>query len=117
MLGAPNPIRLSSAWSGFPDPVTNRAEISNDTAIYKTLMIVGNKSAGMGRMVSVWDRLEVKGNLNVTGVATRPGGGWWSASSDIRLKKNVKPLKGSLERLLRLQGLALSGGDPKSGAT
>ena len=106
VLSASNPIRLSSAWSGFPDPVTNRAEISNDTATYKTLMIVGNKSAGMGRRVSVWDRLEVNGNLSVTGVATKPGGGWWSASSDIRLKKNVKPLKGSLERLLRLRGVS-----------
>src|SRR5256886_13541639 len=35
----------------------NRAEISNDTGTYKTLMIVGNGSAGQGRRVSIWDRL------------------------------------------------------------
>lgn len=66
-LSGSNPIRFTSAWTGFPDPATDRAEISNDTGTYKTLMIVGNKSAGLGRRVSVWDRLEVNGTLVVTG--------------------------------------------------
>jgi cytoskeletal protein CcmA (bactofilin family) len=67
ILSNTNPIRFTSSWSGFPDPVTNQAEICNDTGNYKTLMIVGNKSAGGGRRVSVWDKLEVNGDLNVTG--------------------------------------------------
>jgi predicted acyltransferase (DUF342 family) len=62
-----NPIRFTSSWSGFPDAVTNQAEISNDTGTYKTLMIIGNKSADVGRRVSIWDRLEVNGDLLVTG--------------------------------------------------
>lgn len=62
-----NPLRFSSGWTGFPDAATNRAEISNDVTTQKTLMIVGNKSAGLGRRVSVWDRLEVNGDLLVTG--------------------------------------------------
>ncbi len=66
ILTGSNPIRFTSAWSGFPDPVNNQAEISNDTGTYKTLMIIGNKSAGMGRRVSVWDRLEVNGTLQIT---------------------------------------------------
>jgi len=65
-----NPILFSSSWQAFPDPATNRAEISNDVGTYKTLMIVGNRSAGLGRRVSVWDRLEINGNLAVTGDIT-----------------------------------------------
>ena len=58
-----NPILFSSSWHAFPDPATNRAEISNDTGNFKTLMIVGNRSAGLGRRVSIWDRLEVNGDM------------------------------------------------------
>jgi hypothetical protein len=57
-----NPILFSEKWTGFPDIVSNGAEISNDVSNYKTLMIVGNKSAGIGRRVSIWDILEVNGS-------------------------------------------------------
>jgi hypothetical protein len=60
-----NPIRFTSNWSGFPDLANNHAEISNDTNQNKTLMLVGNKSAGGPRRVSVWDRLEVNGTFRV----------------------------------------------------
>jgi hypothetical protein len=67
ILTGSNPIRFTSGWSGFPDSANNQAEISNDTGTYKTLMIIGNRSAGLGpgqgRRVSVWDRLEVNGTL------------------------------------------------------
>jgi hypothetical protein len=62
-----NPLRFTSSWTAFPDSTTNHAEICNDTNNFKTLMIVGNRSLGMGRRVSVWDRLEVNGTLQVTG--------------------------------------------------
>jgi hypothetical protein len=68
ILTGSNPIRFTSSWSGFPDPVNNQAEISNDTGTYKTLMIIGNKSGGLGRRVSVWDRLEINGALITNGV-------------------------------------------------
>ncbi len=67
LLSGSNPIRFTSSWSGFPDLAPNQAEICNDTTNYKTLMIVGNKSGNQGRKVSIWDRLEVNGNLNVNG--------------------------------------------------
>jgi hypothetical protein len=67
ILTGSNPIRFTFSWNGFPDAVTNQAEISNDTSAFRTLMIVGNRSAGMGRRVSVWDRLEVNGTLITTG--------------------------------------------------
>ncbi|HEX2926981.1 MAG TPA: tail fiber domain-containing protein [Ruminiclostridium sp.] len=67
LLSDSNPIRFTSVWSGFPDLAPNQAEICNDTTNYKTLMIVGNKSGNQGRKVSIWDRLEVNGTLNVNG--------------------------------------------------
>lgn len=67
ILSGSNPVRFTSGWTGFPDAVTNQAEISNDTITYKTLMIVGNRSAGPVRRVSVWDRLEVNGTFTTTG--------------------------------------------------
>src|SRR5215207_8365000 len=106
-LANSNPIRFSAAWTGFPDAVTNQAEISNDTGTYKTLMIVGNRSAGVGRRVSIWDRLEVNGS------AFKPGGGSWSSLSDVRVKKNVLPLKGALEQLLRLRGVSFEWKKPE----
>ena len=65
-----NPLRFTSAWSNFTGSATNHAEISNDTVSYKTLMIVGNRSAGGVRRVSVWDRLEINGDLAVNGTGT-----------------------------------------------
>lgn len=62
-----NPVRFTSAWSGFPELSSKNAEISNDITNYKTLMIVGNRSGGQGRKVAIWDHLDVKGPLKVTG--------------------------------------------------
>jgi hypothetical protein len=68
ILTGTNPIRFTSGWSDFPAGAINQAEISNDTGTYKTLMIIGNRSNEAGvRRVSVWDRLEVNGNLLATG--------------------------------------------------
>ncbi|MDP4182078.1 MAG: tail fiber domain-containing protein, partial [Bacillota bacterium] len=67
ILSDSNPIRFTSSWSGFPDNVTNQAEICNDTSTYKALMIVGNRSSGQGRKVAIWDRLDVNGYLQVNG--------------------------------------------------
>jgi hypothetical protein len=54
------------------------------------------------------------GSLNVSSSAFKPGGGAWSVSSDVRLKKNVTPLDGALERLLRLRGACFEWKDPAS---
>lgn len=63
MLLGSNPINFTSGWTASPDAVTNVAEISNDVGGFKTLMIVGNRSGGLGRRVSVWDRFEVNGTF------------------------------------------------------
>ncbi|MGH3901412.1 MAG: tail fiber domain-containing protein [Pseudonocardiaceae bacterium] len=96
-IGTNNPIRVSSAWTGFPDAVTNQAEISNDTGSFQTLMIVGNQSAGLGRRVSVWDRLEVNGQC----FAQR-----FLNLSDGRLKTDVAVLDTPLDRLAQLRGVS-----------
>lgn len=60
-------IKISQKWSQFPDDKIDGAEISNDTELYKQLMIVGNKSAGGVRQVGIWDQLNVNGTLKTVG--------------------------------------------------
>jgi hypothetical protein len=48
------------------------------------------------------------------GNAHKPGGGSWAASSDLRLKKNVEPLAGSLDRLLELRSVSFEYIDPQA---
>jgi hypothetical protein len=65
-------LKLDSLHTGWSNVDRNRGEISADPN-EKTLMLVGNISAalddpnmkwpGLGRRVSVWDRLEVNGHL------------------------------------------------------
>jgi len=43
--------------------------------------------------------------LSVNGFAAKPNGGQWSQLSDARLKRNVEPLHGALERMLSLRGV------------
>ncbi|MDD5320320.1 MAG: tail fiber domain-containing protein [Methylococcales bacterium] len=105
-----NPLRFTSSWSTFPDNATNQAEICNETKDFKTLMIVGNRSAGPERRVSVWDWLDVKGTLEVTGTAR---GGPWTGFSDVKLKKNIEPLTGALNKLLQLRGVCFEWREPE----
>jgi Chaperone of endosialidase len=56
-----NALRLSSAYTGKGDLQPNGAEICNDIGTYKTLMLLGNRSAGAERRVAIWDRLDVNG--------------------------------------------------------
>ncbi|HEX2926608.1 MAG TPA: tail fiber domain-containing protein [Ruminiclostridium sp.] len=67
LMSRTNPLRFSSEWTAFPDLTTNQAEICNDTTYHKALMIVGNQSAGQGRKVAIWDRLDVNGLLYING--------------------------------------------------
>jgi hypothetical protein len=85
ILSNSNPIRFTSTWSGFPDPVANRAEICNDTTAHKTLMIVGNQSAEIGRRVSIWDRLEVNGRMSVSDGVIQKGGNPITNTADLGL--------------------------------
>ncbi len=50
--------------------------------------------------------------LGSDGSAFKPGGGQWSATSDRRVKRDIQPLHGSLERLLELRGVSFEYIDP-----
>ncbi|HWK88591.1 MAG TPA: tail fiber domain-containing protein, partial [Longimicrobium sp.] len=87
-----NPIQIGGdGHTGFVNQDRRSAEISNDIDGYKTLMILGNSSSGLGRRVSVWDRLEVNGTF--------------VNNSDARFKRNFRKLTGALRSVLRLEGL------------
>ena len=47
--------------------------------------------------------LQADGDFLVTAAAYKPGGGSWASSSDSRLKTDVTPLAGALDRLLQLR--------------
>ena len=51
--------------------------------------------------------------LEVNGSAGKPGGGAWSVASDVRLKKNIRPLDGALDKLLALHGVTFEYLDPE----
>jgi hypothetical protein len=52
--------------------------------------------------------------LHVNGSAGKPGGGSWTNSSDMRLKKNVMNLESALQSLLKLRGVTFEYKDPKA---
>ncbi|WP_244648233.1 hypothetical protein [Ruminiclostridium herbifermentans] len=64
-MSGSNSIRFTSSWSGFTSKSPLYAEICNDTGIYKSLMIAGNRSGGYERRVSMWDDVDVNGDLRV----------------------------------------------------
>lgn len=64
----------------------------------KNFVINTTGAVGIGTTAPVF-------NLHVNGSAGKPGGGSWSVASDQRLKKNIRPLSGALEKLLALHGV------------
>ena len=57
--------------------------------------------------------VDIGGNLRVSGNAFKPGGGAWGNSSDIRLKRHVRPLAGALDKLLQLRGVCFEWKEPE----
>jgi hypothetical protein len=55
-------------------------------------------------------------NLHVNGSAGKPGGGAWSDSSDARIKKNIEPLTGALDKLTQLRGVSFEWVNPEDHA-
>lgn len=59
--------------------------------------------------------IDENGNFTVKGKwASKPGGGPWTGPSDKRLKKYIKPLKGSLGNLLQLRGVSFEWKEPEN---
>jgi hypothetical protein len=86
------------------------SELTNATAIgYKALVSESNSlvlgatgadqvNVGIGTQAPEW-------MLHVNGTAAKPGGGSWTDSSDIRLKKGVRPIEDALDKILSLHGV------------
>jgi hypothetical protein len=92
-------LRVTSQFENFPSGATGRAEIANDTANERTLLLAGNRSGPNAniRRVSVRDRLEVHGPSCATSFCNL---------SDGRLKTDVVDVPDALERLSRLRGVS-----------
>jgi hypothetical protein len=75
-------------------------------------MTIRNANVGIGTTAPT-DKLHVIGDLRITGVARKPGGGSWTSSSDLRLKKKLSALTHSLERLLQLRGVQFEWKEPE----
>jgi hypothetical protein len=71
--------------------------------VLMTLQDTGNVGIGT---------VEPRFTLEVNGSVGRPGGGAWTNLSDLRLKRNVKPLQGALQKLLNLRGVSYRWQEP-----
>ncbi|MEK7568907.1 MAG: tail fiber domain-containing protein [Patescibacteria group bacterium] len=96
-----------TTWSGIGDG--GAAIVNSNEPSYKALMIVGSEQGtGAGRVVKVWDNLQVQGPFSAT-TGTFTGSVTASSflySSDLNLKKNIVPLSGQLEKISQLQGVS-----------
>lgn len=69
---------------------------------------IADETSGIVRLT-----ITTGGNLNFNGTATKPGGGGWGNSSDVRLKKNIEPMAGALEKMLALRGVTFEWKEPQ----
>jgi hypothetical protein len=72
------------------------------------LAITSDGKVGIGTLAP--DQL-----LSIAGTganASKPGGGSWASFSDARLKHDIRPLEGALDKLLRLRGVSFYYNDP-----
>lgn len=87
-------------------------------------VVIGSSYSGSS--VAPVDGLLVQGRVGIgtttpgsysllcNGSAAKPGGGSWTSSSDLRLKKNIEPLHGALATMLALRGVTFEYKDPSS---
>src|SRR5262249_24108219 len=71
------------------------------------LTVANNGFVGIGTTIP-------DATLSVSGTASKTGGGSWAVFSDVRLKKNIEPLTGALDRLLQLRSVTFEYKDPQS---
>jgi len=72
-------------------------------------LLIKNGRIGIGNRESTTNTLEVNGN------ASKATAGDWLANSDARLKKDIQPLQGALQKLLQLKGITYQWKDDKTG--
>jgi hypothetical protein len=94
--------------------LSNRTNPTNDPSksqcralVDFTNRLILNMDNDFSGGTEIWSNLLVKGN------AAKPGGGVWAVFSDIKLKKNVELLTGSLSKLLQLRGVTYEWKNPE----
>jgi hypothetical protein len=122
-LGTPMSIRRNDAQPtkralqlviGPSTQLTNQFAIGTldgDNFEEKFVFLSGG-NAGIGTATPT-DKLHVAGDLRISGLSRKPGGGSWTSSSDIRLKKEVAPLTDALEKVLQLHGFSFEWKEPE----
>jgi hypothetical protein len=101
--------RTNHAHTGFGNNLGFAAIENDGSGVFNALMIIGRTVSAnpLLRVVKMWDRFEMFGE------AFKPGGGAWGVLSDGRLKKNIGPLTGVLDKLLSLRGVSFEWKDPE----
>lgn len=74
-------------------------------------LVIKDGKVGMGDRNPTTNMLEINGN------ASKSSAGDWLANSDARLKKNIEPISGALNKILQLQGITYQWNDDKTGIT
>jgi hypothetical protein len=104
-IGTESPAaRLQIEGTADVDPLRVRVDGITKFAVKRT----GRTNVGSNNLPAF--QLEVSGE----GTAGKPGGGSWSISSDRRLKRNIRDLEGSLDRLLQLHSVSFEYKDPEA---
>jgi hypothetical protein len=95
-----------TAWSYMDGTDTNKWKLNVGSA--DRITVTQSGLVGIGTTVPT-------STLSVgTGTADKPGGGSWAMFSDSRLKKNIQPLTGALDRLMELRAVTFEYKDPQS---
>jgi hypothetical protein len=72
-------------------------------------LLIKNGRIGIGNRESTTNTLEVNGNASKATACD------WLANSDARLKKDIQPLQGALQKLLQLKGITYQWNDNTTG--
>lgn len=78
----------------------------------KERMTIYEGKVGIGTTTPFY-ALDIVGDLNITGQARKPTGVFWTNTSDLRLKQEVRPILGALNRLLHLRGVSFAWKEPE----
>lgn len=97
----PSPDVRIQDWHYNPDPANHPKRPGN------VLLAINGGRVGIGTDSPQY-QLELSTNS-----AAKPGGGSWTTASDARLKKNVMPVSGALDRMLQLHGVTFEWNEPE----